>query len=293
MTSRADYTILRRSLYAAGHFSLADPLKLVAGVSLANLSSNGQRLDSAHAYDKTKATPYLGLTYDLDSHYSVYGSYTRIFNPQYLLDQSQALLDPIEGNNLEAGIKGEWHEGRLNASLAVFRTRQQNTAEYAGWDAVKGFGYYRPVDTTVQGYDLTLAGRLAPGWELNAGLTHLFSIRDGKGQTTRTFTPRNSFYLATSYRLPQLPDLKIGTSVQWQSDIYRHQGTTANGRPIVSRQASYAVVNAMLSYRIGKRLTASLNINNLFDRKYLTSLYWEQAFYAPGRHITAGLTWQY
>lgn len=293
VTSYADYAIYRRGIYTAGHFSLSDQLKLIAGANLTNLRSDGERTGDPHSYDKTKATPYLGAIYDLNSNYSLYASYTGIFNPQYLLDESQALLDPIEGNNVEGGIKGEWLDGHLNASAALFRTKQKNTAEYAGWDNEKGFSYYKPVDTIVEGYDLTLAGQLAPGWEINAGLTHLFSIRDEEGKPTRTFAPQDTFYLATSYRIPQWNSLKVGTSIQWQSDIYRENGTATNGSTIISRQGSYPVLNAMASYDINSNFNVSLNINNLLDRKYLTSLYWRQSYYAAGRNATLSFTYRY
>lgn len=292
-TSWANYSIYRSGFYAAGHFSLSDSLKLITGVNVSNLRSTGERTGDLHAYNKTKATPYVGATYDLNDTYSLYASYTGIFNPQYRINRAGALLDPIEGNNIEAGIKGEWMGGLLNASAALFRTRQKNTAEYAGFDTAGGFSYYRPVDTVIEGYDLTLAGRLTPGWELSAGLTHLFSLRDGDGQQTRSFIPKTTFFVASSYRPPQLNKLKIGTSIQWQSDIDRTQGVANNGRTIVSRQNAYAVVNAMASYEIDPQLIASLNVNNIFDRKYLTSLYWAQSHYAPGRNATLALTWKY
>lgn len=293
VTSWANYSIYRSGIYAAGHFSLNDKLKLITGVNISNLRGTGNRVGDPHSYNKTKTTPYLGATYDLNETYSLYASYTGIFNPQYRINQAGALLAPIEGNNIEAGIKGEWLDGLLNASAALFRTRQKNTAEYAGFDTAGGFSYYRPVDTIIEGYDLTLAGRLSPGWELSAGLTHLFSLRDGDGQQTRSFIPKTTFFIASSYRPPQLSKLKVGTSIQWQSDIDRTQGLASNGSTIVSRQNAYAVVNAMASYQIDPQLTASLNINNVFDRKYLTSLYWAQSYYAPGRNATLALTWKY
>ena len=293
VTSFADYTVYRRSYYAAGKFSISDPLTLLAGVNYSNLKSSGERVGAEHAYNKSKATPYVGLTYDLNDTYSLYTSYTEIFSPQFQIDRNQALLEPIEGNNIEAGIKGEWFERRLNASASVFRTKQNNTPEYAGFDTAQGFSYYKGVDTTVEGYELTLGGELAPGWQANAGLTHLFSMRDGNGSQTRTFVPQNTAYLATSYRLTQLPQLKVGASVNWQSEISREQGPSSRGGTIVSKQGSYAVVNALASYDIDPHLNVSLNANNLFNRKYLTSLYWSQSYYAPERNLTLSLNWKY
>lgn len=93
--------------------------------------------------------------------------------------------------------------------------------------------------------------------------------------------------------MPQVQGLKVGGSVNWQSEIFREQGTSTTGEPIVSRQGSYAVVNALASYDIDPHFNVSLNVNNLFDRKYLTSLYWAQSYYAPSRNAMLSLSWKY
>ncbi|WPP02028.1 TonB-dependent siderophore receptor [Pseudomonas sp. HR96] len=291
VTSGADYTTYRHGYYAAGHFNLSDELQLVTGANFTTLDSSGERTGAPNDYRKSKLTPYYGAIYDFAPDYSAYVSYTRIFNPQTQVDASNRLLDPIEGNSLEGGIKGEWFDKRLNASLSLFRTRQDNTAEYAGF--ADGISYYNPVDTTSKGYELTLAGELAPGWEVNGGLTHLFSLEDADGQRARTYIPVNSLYLSSAYRIARVKGLKVGGSLNWQSDIYRDQGTATTGETIVSRQGSYAVANALASYDIDSHWNLALNVNNLFDRKYLTSLYWSQSYYAPSRNATLTLAWKY
>ena len=66
-------------------------------------------------------TPYAGLIYDLDRQHTVYTSWTSVFQPQSNQSTGGAPLDPVIGTNLEAGIKGEYFGGRLNASAAVFQ----------------------------------------------------------------------------------------------------------------------------------------------------------------------------
>lgn len=293
VTSSADYTTYRHGYYTAGHFNVTDDLKLIAGANFTKLESSGERTGAANEYSKSKLTPYYGAVYDFSPNYSAYVSYTEIFNPQTQIDASENLLAPVEGNSVEGGIKGEWFDKRLNASVSLFRTKQNNTAEYSGFDNAGGFSYYTAVDTISEGYELTLAGELAPGWEVNGGLTHLFSLTNDEGEKTRTYIPQNSVYLSTSYKVPQVKGLKVGGSVNWQSDIFREQGTSTSGSTIVSRQGSYAVANALASYDIDSHFNVSLNVNNLFDRKYLTSLYWAQSYYAPSRNAMVTLGWKY
>lgn len=58
--------------------------------------------------------------YDLNQTYSVYASYTEIFKPQTQQDLAGSVLDPMTGMSYEVGLKGEYFNGDLNASLALF-----------------------------------------------------------------------------------------------------------------------------------------------------------------------------
>src|SRR5690606_12695169 len=73
-------------------------------------------------------TRYAGLIYELDDHHSVYASYSDIFTPQTEKNTAATPVKPIVGKNYEIGIKGEYFDGALNASLAVFRVDQENRA---------------------------------------------------------------------------------------------------------------------------------------------------------------------
>lgn len=87
---------------------------------------SGDYVDPAGYKVSNEITPYAGLVYDLDAHHSVYASWTSIFQPQNYQTATGALLDPVTGTNLEAGVKGEYFDGRLNASAAIFQINQRN-----------------------------------------------------------------------------------------------------------------------------------------------------------------------
>ncbi|MGN6960545.1 TonB-dependent receptor domain-containing protein, partial [Neisseria sp. P0014.S006] len=70
--------------------------------------------------------PYAGITYDITPKQSVYAAYTSIFKPTMNRDYNDNLLPPIMGRNYELGCKGEWNEGRLNTSVALYRTDKDN-----------------------------------------------------------------------------------------------------------------------------------------------------------------------
>jgi outer-membrane receptor for ferric coprogen and ferric-rhodotorulic acid len=92
----------------------------------------------------------------------------------------------------------------------------------------------------------------------------------------------------TTYRLPFYEQVKVGAQVSWQDSIYRDQGAG-----VTTRQDDYALVDLMASYAITDNLNATLNINNVTDEKYLTSLYWAQGFYGAPRNAMLTLGWNY
>lgn len=58
-------------------------------------------------------------------------------------------------------------------------------------------------------------------------------------------------------------------------------------------QDSYTLVDLMAAYEFDKNTTLALNVDNVTDRKYLTSLMWDQSFYAAPRSASLTLSWKY
>ena len=85
-----------------------------------------------------------------------------------------------------------------------------------------------------------------------------------------------------------LPALKVGANLNWQDAIYNQVSDT-----LTLRQGSYAQLGLLASYDISRNVSLSLNLNNVTDNKHLTSLYWTQALYAPGRNGSVTLSWKY
>lgn len=285
----SDWTDKQTSFYTAARFSLTEDLSLLAGARLSNWDSHGTSYgkDKATRHDKV-LVPYAGLVYDLTPNYSLYASYTEIFTPQVAADIDGNRLDPIEGSSMETGVKGEWLDGRLYANLALFRIEQTNLAEAAG--VVDGRTHFRAVDGVAsQGVELELAGELLPGWEASAGYSYV-DIEDSEGNTTKTYTPRQSAKLATTYRLPMVEQLKLGAKVKWQDDTYRDYGSG-----LVVHQDAYALLGLMAKYEFTPQLDATFNVDNLTDEKYLTSFYWAtpQGYYGEPRNAKLTVNWKF
>lgn len=270
-------------LYVASRWRLLDPLTLIVGGRLSwyDFESATGPTVSDYSVDR-EFTPYAGLIYDLNDTYSLYASYTEIFKAQSQYDVAGNLLEPVTGDNFEAGIKGEFHDGALNASLAVFQVVQQNRSQQDLEGPSPCLPYYptgrcyrAAGEVESEGVELDIAGAITENWQLAFGFTHVKAeySKDltNQGKPFDTDTPRNLVKLSTTYQLPgALHRLKIGGSIQAQSSIY-NEGIS-NNIPWKIEEDTYTIVNLMANYQITDNLSAALNVNNVFDKNYYMSL---------------------
>ncbi|MFC3913578.1 TonB-dependent siderophore receptor [Pseudaeromonas sharmana] len=274
------------ALYLATRFTLRDDLAWIAGTRYASWHSEG----SSYGTTKDSAAtgewvPYTGIVYDLTDNLSTYASYTTIFAPQAKFDINRDRLGPIDGASYEAGLKGEFYDGQLNTSLALFESKQNNVAEAAGTIPGSTETYYVERDgIRSRGYELEVSGQVLEDWQLAGGYTRL-RIEDADGKTTNTYTPKQVFKLSTSYQLQQW---RLGASLNWQDDIYR-----LNGAGTYTRQSSYALLDLMARYEFNRQWYAALNAYNVTDEKYLTSLYWDQGYYGAPRSFNLSTGWKF
>lgn len=275
-----------RSGYLATRLSLADPLTAIAGARYVDVQSQGEGYGTSKDASASEVVPYVGLIYDLNDVHSVYGSYTKIFNPQTEEDINRKRLDPATGETQEVGLKSEWNGGRIYTALVAFWADQENLAEAAGM--IGPDTYYRGTDVESFGYEAEISGELLPGWELTGGYTWL-EIEDDEGDEVRPFTPREIFRLTTTYRPAAMEKLKAGVQVSWQDSIFR--GGTG-GVPKTT-QDDYTLVNLMTSYDWTRNLTTTLNLNNVTDEKYLNSLYVGQAYYGAPRSASVRFDYKF
>ncbi len=268
-----DATTTQQAIYAAASFSIADPLKLILGSRLTKYERAGDAASSAPyamQFDH-ELTPYAGVVFDLSANTSLYASYTSIFQPQQKRDINGQYLDPIVGKSTEIGVKGEFFEGRLNASAALFHIKQDNLAQSTG-EMIAGTtppetAYRASEGATSKGFELEVAGELAKGWNASAGYTQ-FKLKDASGADINTIYPRKLLRIFTSYRLPgELAGLTLGGGVNWQGETYTY---AANPLGVTEKidQKAYALVNLMARYDINKQWSAQLNVNNLLDETY-------------------------
>lgn len=291
----SDFDYGRESLYATVRWDLADTVKLITGFNHTRVDTEGVSYGEAHTVDEERTLPFAGVVYDLGGTYSLYAGYGEIFSQQTEADVLDRMVGSVDGNNTELGLKGEWFDGGLNASFAVFRTEQENLAEYAGFDTVSGRSYYAGADAVSRGFEFDVGGRIGEHWRLAGGYTQL-EVEGDDGNDARTYVPRRMLRLSTAVELPQVPGLSLGATLRWQSDIHRDAvayDALGNATPVRIEQDAYALLGLMARYQFADAWTATLNVDNVSDEKYLPSLYWEQGYYAAPRNVSLSLAYRF
>ncbi|THF62953.1 TonB-dependent siderophore receptor [Pseudothauera nasutitermitis] len=279
-TSKTTSKQYQVSAYLNARLQLSDATSLLLGSRLINwkldrdaVTYSSGNVDAARLRENNIFVPYVGIVHALNDTYSLYASYTQIFNPQpyYVIDIDGNLLDPEEGTSYEAGIKASFNGGALTSSLSLFRTRQDT---FPVWDGVTRT--YTAIDDTItEGVEVELAGELANGWQLGAGYTYS-ETRDKDDVRLMTRIPRNTAKLFTSYRLPgEWNRLTLGGGVNWESESGEAAYT----------QDSYALLNLMARYQINKQLSVAAHLNNALDKRYLMGVAGTRGVYGPPRNF--------
>lgn len=196
-----------------------------------------------------------------------------MFQPQDYRDASGAYLSPVIGKNYEAGLKSDWMDSRLTASVSVFRTELDNAGE-ATTQTIQGSGdvaYIGRKGVVSRGVEFEVNGALTDNWQMTFGGTR-YIAENRDGSTFNPQLPQTSFNLFSSYRLPTLQQLTLGGGVNWQTHIWNDVGGPEGNGTWRARQGSYALVDLFARYQVNKNLSLQGNLNNLFDKEYDTNV---------------------
>lgn len=183
-------------------------------------------------------------------------------------------FDPQEATNIEVGTKWDLLDARLALTAAVYRTDNKNqlVADTTNQEFTQ-YGKRR-----VQGVELGAVGKITDQWELIAGLAWSdneqiegeTNSNNATGATAR-WAPEYSANLWTTYTLGKWMG---GLGVNFVDEQKRVVNpatnvSTAEGVPSIP---GYTVFDGMLYYALSNRIGLQLNVYNLFDRFYVSSL---------------------
>ena len=284
LVSDRDTRVTEKGAFGAVRLRPTDALSVILGARLSwyrlvdgetDLASSvytlNDRLKVSH-----KVIPYAGVVYDFSKQWSAYASYTDIFNPQtYYKDAGGAALPPLTGKSQEIGIKGALLDGKLNTSIALFHTQQNNAAQYVDSNPATGEEIYIAAKgVKSRGVEMEVSGQVTPAWNVYAGYTYRESTLgyqpDVILSAVNTNQPKHLVKLSTSYRLPgQWNPVTVGGSLSWQSETYYQQAGDTQWR---ATQPAYTLLGLMARWEVDSHLSVALNLSNVLNKTYMPGM---------------------
>lgn len=223
--------------------------------------------------NKSKLTPQVGVSQRLIEGLNVYASYGESFQPNFAITSSGSLLDPVTGKTVEVGSKWEPLGPRLLLTAALFRTELDNVAvPDPAFPPNAGFSIGGQSQRN-QGFEFEARGALTPQLQINLAYTYL----DAK-ITQSTITeivgappwnvPHNTVSAFGSYDFSQLltKGLKLGAVAYYRSQVSSFPFPNLS---LGQTYEGYARADLFAIYAPFTWLTLQLNLNNLFDARYV------------------------
>lgn len=233
------------------------------------------------------------LVYKPDTNGSIYFAYGTSFNPSaeelsfvvssrsFLI--SNADLAPEKNKNFELGTKWDLFGGRLGLTAALFRSEKDNARVP---DPTNSALNVLAGDFRVDGLELSAIGHITDAWQVQAGYAYLDSevIKSAPGAAPvgapLMNVPKHTVTGWTTYNLGD--GFEIGGGGRYVSSQF-----TQNAPP-VKTVPSFFVADLMGKYTLSEKLSAQINVNNVFDKYYFDQLHFFHV--VPGEGRTALLT---
>lgn len=226
----------------------------------------------------TGFSPRVGLLYELPYHLNAYATWSNSFGANNAPAASGKTFDPQTGEQYEVGVKGEFLDQRLTATLAVYQLTKDNVL-------VADLSTDDPDDRIAnkqrsQGVELDVSGQITRQLSLIASYAYTDTkvLEDhAAGSPTKgnefANVPGNSGSLFAKYafsgqEFTGARGLAVGGGVYLADGRFVDLANSA-------LMPGYARVDAFVSYGsvkiAGATLSAQLNVRNLLDKTYYES----------------------
>ncbi|MEH2447198.1 MAG: TonB-dependent siderophore receptor [Nostoc sp.] len=280
-------------VYLQDQIAFSDNFKLLIGGRYDWALSTGESFipeDSVFTTEGNAFSPRIGLVYQPIEPVSLYASYSRSFVPNSGRSVDDELFEPSRGTQYEIGVRGEFLDGKLSTNLAVYHLTKTNVTtsdlDNPGFSILTG-------KQRSQGIELDVSGEILPGLKViasyaytNAEVTKDNDIPVGNRLLN---VPEHQASLWTTYEIQQgnLQGLGFGLGLFY---VGPRQGDLANSFQV----DDYLRTDAALYYRRA-RLKAAINIRNLFDIYYVSTVEGDRSFIGIGEplSIVGSISWEF
>ena len=272
-------------VYLQDQLRLTERFSLVGGLRYDRFEDVNNRDGSS--FEADAVTYRAGAIYRPRPDLSLYVSWSEGFEPQGIGSQSPLAggpFDPMTGEQVEAGVKGDLMNGRVQFGAAIYEIKRQNLLQNTGLDPDNdGTDDLAPIgEVTSQGFEIEGAVDLTPNWVLTAN----YAYNDARITAT---VPGQSLTNAVGDRFANAPEHAAGLWTRYDFDSIGL--STAFGAEYVGERLSldgqrvqaYTIFDASIIKRFGDRYEALVRIDNLFDETYAASGFIERTGHFPGQ----------
>jgi len=291
--------------YNIGSFAIPAQLLTTNGAYIQNVSTfynftlllslRQEWFKDKYNYDNAKATtstntaflPRVGLSYQINKKFNVYGTYLTGFQPHvntislmpviannfFWAAESPSQFTPLESDLIELGLKSKLFRNRITASLALYRINQTNVLmQIPDDDADSGFVFSERGADRSQGFEMDITGFVSNNFQISGSYGYIDAkiVADENieliGQRKEA-TPQHTANLWAKYDFGSntaLNGISLGLGLPYSGDKLGWYDRDLE-------LPAYTVSDFALYYRpSAQNLEFTLKINNLLDATYWT-----------------------
>ncbi|MDP3472018.1 MAG: TonB-dependent receptor [Algoriphagus sp.] len=214
--------------------------------------------------------PRVGLVYTANPNINFYGTWVKGYQPQdgasVINPDAGGPFDPLASEMLEAGVKSEWFQKRVSATLSFYQIVERGGL-YNANDPSNPERLVQLGEEKSKGVEMNITGNILPNWSIVAG----YAFNDAKITKAddeevigrqKPNAPKNTANIWSKYIFEQgsFKGLGIGFGYNYVSD--RLGSIVTADKPDIF--PSYGIVDAALYYKLDK-VQFQVNVNNLLN----------------------------
>ena len=245
--------------------------------------------------DDAVFTPRVGVSYSLDKNTSVYALYDQSFLPQSGADKQGRAFEPVDGVDIEAGIKRKWADGRWNSSLTVYQITKENilTTDPEDINFKVQLG-----EAQSKGIEFDLQGEIGRGLNLilNYANTDVKVTKDNNPAVVGTRLSGHAKHMTNGWLKYQFKNhgfkgLGLALGYQYQLD----RSSWSWGADNEAILPDYFRLDGAISWE-NDDFSIGLNVNNLLNEylfsgsAYASYVYWQAE---PGTNFRLNMTYKF
>ena len=301
LTSQEDNKANSVAVYAQNRFLLSKDFALIPGVRVEsyNQTRSNAATGKAGSAKNVETIPQIGATWQLVPQVQAYGSVYKGFAPAQLataiddkgVDQQ---LAPERSTNAELGLRGR--SGAFTYDSAIFSMNFSN--QIVNQSLAAGISKANGGKSLHQGAEMSLAYALGRGWGINGNATYIPVAKFvgtsslGRDGNRIPYTPKLTSNLGVSYEKNGFNTL---VSLNYVSTQYADSANTVAQNTIgtLGEVPSFTTVNWSANYAINKDWKLFGVINNVFNKRYISSRSPDGIFAGAPLNFQAGMSYQF